>query len=42
MQTIDITGYYCAVNELAAMLADGEISFNEWRIQHAITHHAWH
>ena len=38
----NITAYYAAVNELAAMLADGLVSVVEWRIQRAIMADAWH
>jgi hypothetical protein len=36
-----ITDYYCALNELAAMLADKVISEQDWTVQSAMMHMYW-
>jgi hypothetical protein len=36
-----ITDYYCALNELAAMLQDKEINEQDWTIQATMIHWAY-
>lgn len=37
-----ITDYYAAVNELAGMLADGQIGRSAWETQRSILYHLHH
>lgn len=42
MLKVYITPYYGALNELAAMLQDGEITQQDWVVQRNLMHYTWH